>query len=51
MGRVRKTPWVTRNAYGVLLGKRHRKKTLGKQRRGWRDNIKKNLSNTNNVEL
>jgi hypothetical protein len=32
-----------RNAHRIFVGKRERKRTLGKPRRGWEDNIKRYL--------
>jgi hypothetical protein len=35
-----------RNAYGILVGKRDGKNPLGRSRRGWVDNIKMDLRDT-----
>jgi hypothetical protein len=43
MGRACSMIWKKRNAYRILVGKRERKRLLGKQRRRWVDNFKRDL--------
>jgi hypothetical protein len=40
MGRECSTNKEKRNAYGILVGKPEEKKTLGRRRRWWANNIK-----------
>jgi hypothetical protein len=43
MGRVCSTNGEKRNAYRILVGKPERKRSLGRPRRRWEDNIKMDL--------
>jgi hypothetical protein len=43
MGRACSTNGEKRNAHRILVGKPEGKRLLGRPKRGWVDNIKKNL--------
>jgi hypothetical protein len=46
MGRACSTNGETRNAYRILVGKPEGKRPLGRPRRWWVENVKKNLRET-----
>jgi hypothetical protein len=46
MGRACSTNWAKRNEYWILVGKPEGKRSPGRPRRMWMDNIKINLRDT-----
>jgi hypothetical protein len=49
MGKECSTYGEKRNAYGILVGKPERKRSLGRPRRTWVDNIKMHLRDIDGV--